>query len=71
MLKEYPASLENRYGIKIDESDDRLSVYDKIAYKRGYIFSKDDPDYTRCANAVLDDFRNLKFGRITLEKAPK
>lgn len=71
MLKEYPMTLENRYGIKIDESDDRLSVYDKIAYKRGYIFSKDDPDYTRCANAVLDDFRNLKFGRITLEKAPK
>lgn len=71
MLKEYPMTLENRYGIKIDESDDRLSVYDKIAYKRGYIFSKDDPDYTRCANAVLDDFRNLKFGGITLEKAPK
>lgn len=66
MLENYPEALENRYNIKI-ENDDRISVYDKICYKRGYIFSKDDPDYERCARAVLDDFRNLKFGKITLE----
>ena len=67
MLSAYPEALAERYGITIDENEDRLSIYDKIAYKRGYIFSKEDPDYTRCANAVLDDFRNLKFGKITLE----
>ena len=66
MLLNYPKALEERYNIKI-EDDDRISVYDKICYKRGYIFSKDDPDYERAARAILDDFRNLKFGRITLE----
>lgn len=68
MLLKYPSSLTERYGIKIESDDDRVSVYDKICYKRGYFFSKDDPDYERCAKAVLDDFRNLKFGRITLER---
>jgi len=67
MLFNYPDRLEERYSIKID-NDDRISVYDKICYKRGYIFSKDDPDYERGARAILDDFRNLKFGRITLEQ---
>lgn len=66
MLENYPEALEERYGIKI-EDDDRVSVYDKICCKRGYIFSKDDPDYERGARAILDDFRNLKFGKITLE----
>lgn len=66
MLENYPKALEERYGIAI-EDDDRLSVYEKICCKRGYIFSKDDLDYERGARAVLDDFRNLKFGKITLE----
>lgn len=66
MIENNPKELEERYNIKI-ENDDRIAVYDKICYKRGYIFSKDDPDYERGARAILDDFRNLKFGRITLE----
>ena len=59
--------LEERYQITVEESDDRLTLYDKIAFKRGYIFKKNDPDYERCANAVLDDFKNARFGKISLE----
>lgn len=59
--------LEERYQIVVEESDDRLILYDKIAFKRGYIFKKNDPDYERCANAVLDDFKNARFGKISLE----
>jgi ribosome biogenesis GTPase A len=67
MLENHKEKLVERYKIELDDSDDKFSVYDKIAFKRGYIFKKDDPDYTRCANALFDDFKNLKFGRITLE----
>lgn len=67
MLENYHSVLEERYKITITDDDDRLSVYDKICYKRGYIFKKDDPDYTRCARAVLDDFRTVKLGRISVE----
>jgi ribosome biogenesis GTPase A len=67
MLNNHKEKLVERYKIELDDSDDKFTVYDKIAFKRGYIFRKDDPDYSRCANALFDDFKNLKLGRITLE----
>ena len=67
LLQNHSLALSQRYKITLDESDDKLTVYDKIALKRGYIFSKNDPDYERCANAVLDDFKNGRFGKLSLE----
>lgn len=68
MLNNHKNALTERYKIEIEDFDDRVAVYDKICFKRGYIFKKDDPDYTRCAHAVLDDFRSGKLGRISLEE---
>lgn len=68
MQVNHKEALEERYKIEIEAFDDRIAVYDKICFKRGYIFKKDDPDYTRCAHAVLDDFRSGKLGRISLEE---
>lgn len=68
MQVNHKEALEERYKIEIEAFDDRIAVYDKICFKRGYIFKKDDPDYTRCAHAVLDDFRRGKLGRISLEE---
>ncbi len=67
LLNNHKEKLVERYQISLDEFDDKLTVYDKIAYKRGYIFKKNDPDYERCANAILDDFKNARFGKISLE----
>lgn len=67
LLNNHPNALMERYKITLENHDDKLTVYDKIAFKRGYIFSKDDPDYERCANAVLDDFKNGRFGKLSLE----
>lgn len=67
LLQNHKDKLVERYQITVEDDDDKLTVYDKIALKRGYIFKKNDPDYERCANAVLDDFKNARFGNITLE----
>lgn len=67
LLQHHRQKLEERYQITVEEWDDKLTIYDKIALKRGYIFKKNDPDYERCANAVLDDFKNARFGKISLE----
>lgn len=67
LLSHHKEKLEERYKTEIEEFDDKLTLYDKIAIKRGYIFKKNDPDYERCANAVLDDFKNARFGKISLE----
>ena len=58
--KYYKAGLENRFG-------QDLSL-DGIAKKRGFILSKDEYDLERAAQAVLDDFRKGKLGRITLDR---
>lgn len=55
----YPDFMSQRYG-------DDLSL-EGIAKKRGYILSKDELDLERTANAVIDDFRKCKIGRITLD----
>ena len=67
LLENHADALVERYKIALESDDDKLTVYDKIAYKRGYIFSKNDPDYERCAHAVLDDFKNGRFGKLSLE----
>jgi ribosome biogenesis GTPase A len=38
-----------------------------IGSKRGFIIGKKEPDYTRIATTVLNEFREGKIGRITLE----
>ena len=63
----HPQALEERYHITVEHDDTPLHIYEKIAFKRGYLFKGNDPDYERCANAVLDDFKNARFGKITLE----
>lgn len=48
-----------------------LSLMDEISLKRGYILPGKRIDYDRAGKAIIDEFRNGKIGRITLEKAPE
>lgn len=57
--EKYPKLLEQRFG-------QDLSL-EGIAKKRGYLLSKDEYDLERTANAILDDFRKGKIGRMTLD----
>lgn len=60
MMKEkYPQLLINRYG-------EDLTI-ESIAKKRGYLLSKDEYDLERTANAILDDFRKGRIGKVTLD----
>ena len=45
-----------------------LRVMRAICYKRGAIKKGNEPDYERTARLILDDFRSLKIGRISLER---
>ena len=61
----YPGILEQKYGV---ESGTPLSVYENICKKRGFLLHGGEYDYSRCANAVFDDFRKQRLGLICLEK---
>lgn len=59
--------LKNRYNLSEDPYEDTLYLMDEIGRNRGAILKKKEIDYFKVANLVLDDFRKVKLGRITLE----
>ena len=67
ILEINPNCFEERYGIEIAEQDEVIDVYHKICESRNYYLKKSEFDYDRCANAVIDDFRKGKLGKICLE----
>jgi ribosome biogenesis GTPase A len=64
-VKNYPAKLYERYGT--DESLPAHEMLYAIGEKRGCLGKNGEISYEKAANAVLDDFRSGKLGRITLE----
>lgn len=66
ILKSYPGMLSERYGV--DESSEALEVMDAVAAKRGCLKRGAMVDYEKVAGIILDDFRNGRIGRITLEQ---
>lgn len=59
--------LKGRYGVD-GESDSKVFL-EKLAKVRGYVLKGGVSDIERAANALLDDFRKGKIGKVTLEKA--
>jgi len=62
----YKGLLEKRY--ELTESNDRLSMLTQIAENRKCIQKGNELDYLKAANIFLEEFRNGKIGRITLER---
>lgn len=65
--REYEGVLEQRY--QIIESENNVTMLEEIARNRKCIQKGQGLDYTKAANILLEEFRNGKIGRITLEKA--
>ena len=70
LRRDYPELLLERYKLDEDclEYED-IELLDEICRRRGYILPGKRIDYDRAGKAVLDEFRNGKIGRITLEMA--
>ncbi len=71
LLKLEPLIIEDRYGIDIMKYDiEELSGYDlmlMIGKKRGFLISGGEINEERTCLTILEEFRNGKLGRITLE----
>ena len=66
--KRYPGMLEEHYGAGINAEDEPFKILEKIAKARGCIKTGAEPDYLKAANMLLENFRNGKIGRISLEE---
>lgn len=63
---EYPRILERRFAI--EESDDPVETIKHIAESRGCIVRGGELDFTKAAGILMEELRNGKIGRISLEK---
>ena len=71
VLERYKLSKEEVEGILNQDSEENIRIYEVmclIGQKRGCIVSGGNVDDEKTANIILDDFRNCKLGKITLEK---
>lgn len=67
----YPQLLAQRYGLgETILQADPVQLLDGIAAIRNYKKTGGGLDRTRCAHMLLDDFKNGRIGRITLDRLP-
>jgi len=79
MEKEYPGVIEERYHIKeidvkntdsIETSENIVYNIEEIARVRGCLLKGGSYDIKKASRQLIDDFRNGKLGRITLDIPP-
>lgn len=66
MKENYAGVLQDRY--QVDETAKASAVLEEIAVKRGCLRKGNDLDYEKAATILLDEFRNGKLGKISIEK---
>lgn len=62
----YPGVLEKRYGV--DEKEEALSILEEVAKCRGCMLKGNKYDIDKAALIILDDYRSLRLGRLSLER---
>jgi ribosome biogenesis GTPase A len=67
LLVYYPDELEAIYKIEV-AGKSLPEVFDAIAKSRGLLIKGGEYDYARTSVLILNDFKNGRIGRITLER---
>lgn len=66
---QYPGLINGKYAVEEELPDEKPgALLERIAVKRGCLRKGGEIDSERAANLVLDDFRGVKIGRISLER---
>ena len=66
LFEKYPNIIKEKYDIDSD-FEEFIELYDRICLKRGFIMRGKEIDYERAGRTFITEFRNGKFGKITLE----
>ena len=66
LLARYPALLSVRYGFTV-QGMDGVAVVEAVARKRGLRARGGEPDFEKASSVLLQDYRDGKLGRISLE----
>lgn len=71
LAQNYPACLKERYKVDIEPQEGGYDLLIKAGRKRGFLISGGEVDTERMAKILMDEFRNGKLGRFTLELPPQ
>jgi ribosome biogenesis GTPase A len=66
LLDRYPAFLSARYGFSL-EGLDAVAVVEGVARRRALLMRGGEPDFEKASAMLLQDYRDGKLGRISLE----
>lgn len=66
LYEKYPDLIKQKYDVD-SNYDEFIELYDRICLKRGFIMRGNEIDYERAGKTFITEFRNGKFGKITLE----
>lgn len=67
LREEYPGLLEKRYDIKIPDGQDAYDTIQAVCISRKCYLKGGELDIMKASSMIVDDFRNGKIGKITLE----
>ena len=67
LQREYPGLLEKRYEIEIPEGQDAYDTIKAVCVSKKCYLKGEELDIMKASSMVVDDFRNGRIGKITLE----
>jgi ribosome biogenesis GTPase A len=67
LWERYRHAIAERYKLREGDAPDPQNPLELLARRRGFLVSGGEADILRAANAILDEYRAGKLGRITLE----
>ena len=71
LWRRYPAAVTARYRIEAGADAPGWALLEQAGRKRGFLLSGGEIDLERTAKMLLEEFRNMKIGRFTLESPPE
>ncbi|MDE6362976.1 MAG: ribosome biogenesis GTPase YlqF [Lachnospiraceae bacterium] len=67
LRREYPGLLEQRYAIETSDEQDACETIKAVCVSKKCYLKGEELDIMKASSMIVDDFRNGRIGRITLE----
>ena len=71
LWRRYPDAVTARYRVEADADAEGWALLAQVGRRRGFLLSGGEIDTERTARVLLEEYRNLKIGRFTLESPPE
>jgi ribosome biogenesis GTPase A len=68
LMPVYPDAISGRYKVEVGEGEDSFKILEKIGERRGFKIKGGAVDLNKAAIILLDEFRECKLGKISLER---